>query len=213
MFANIATIDGPPASGKTTMAKMIAKELGLIHIDSGSVFRAITTFCLEKGSDFSPANIISQLPYMDIKLDNEHIYLNGKDVSETIRTPYVTKNVCRLSNLPEVRKFVKDFQLEYSNNGKIICDGRKVGTEVFPEASVKFYLTADQRTRALRRFLQLRKTSPAIAFADVYDDLKEREETERANKILLIPENAIIIDNTSLTIEETFSIMEEYLLQ
>jgi len=212
MFRNIATIDGPPASGKTTMASLIAKEFGLTHLDSGAIFRAITLDCMKKGVDLSnPTDVIKQLNVTKPRLSGESVFLNGENVTDEIRDPQVSNSVCFISHLPEVRKFVKEFQLSYSKTGKVVCDGRKVGTEVFPNAKVKFYLTARQDVRALRRYLQLWEKNKSICFADVFRDLKQREAHEIENGILLIPKNAIVIDNSDLSIEETLMQMEEYI--
>lgn len=212
MFADIATIDGPPASGKTTMASILAKEFSLTHLDSGSIFRTITLYSLRNGINLAdPNEIIRSLNKFNLKLFEEKIFLDGVDVSLAIRNPVVTKNVCFISNIPAVRKFVKETQLSVAKSGKVICDGRKVGIEVFPEAKVKFYLTADQDARATRRFLELFEVNPKTKFDDVYNDLKKREETEIENGILRIPPNAIVIDNTHMNIHETFLLMKTYM--
>lgn len=213
MFADIATIDGPPASGKTTMASILAKELGLTHLDSGSIFRSLTCYYMKNGINLNnPAEVIDSLPNVQLHLSGKQIFLDGKDITSEIRTPEVTNNVCLISNLLPVRKFVKEVQLSAAKSGKVVCEGRKVGIEIFPNAKVKFFLTADQETRARRRFYQFQKTNPQIKFEDVYRDLKQRENTELINGVLKMPENAIIIDNTNLSIEETFLVMKAYML-
>jgi len=212
MFTDIITIDGPPASGKTTMAHLLAQKFGLTHLDSGAIFRALTLYCMEKGVDLNnPQDVINKFSSAQIYLSGEAIFLNGIDISQQIRNPMVTDNVCFISNLKEIRNFVSNMQQSYAKRGKIVSDGRKVGSEVFPNAKVKFYLTARQGTRALRRYHQLLCTGNTVLFADVYNSLKQREEQERRNGILVIPENAIVIDNSELTIEETLFRMEEYL--
>jgi len=198
------TIDGPPASGKTTMAKLVSEKLGLTHLDSGSIFRSLTLHCLNKGVNLADTKeVVEKFGDADIQISDGRIFLNGKDVSKKIRTPEVTREIVKISNIPEVRKFVKDFQHAYAEAGNgIVADGRKVGTEVFPDANFKFYLTADQEVRATRRYLQMLQ-KPNVNYEDVLRDLKAREDVELAHGILLVPENAIVIDNSTMTVEET----------
>ena len=201
----IMTIDGPPASGKTTMAGLVSERLGLTHLDSGSVFRTLTLHCMQKGVKLTNTEeVVKNFGDADIQISGGRIFLNGKDVTEKIRTPEVTREIVKISNIPEVRKFVKDFQHAYAATGNgIVADGRKVGTEVFPDADFKFYLTADQEVRARRRYNQLLPKHPNIKFENVFRDLKGREDVELAHGILLVPENAIVIDNSTLSVEET----------
>lgn len=200
----IMTIDGPPASGKTTMAGLVSEKLELTHLDSGSIFRALTLHCLNKGVKLTnPKEVVAKLADANIQISNGHIFLNGKDVAQKIRTPEVTREIVKISNIPEVRLFVKNFQHTYATAGNgIVADGRKVGTEVFPDADFKFYLTADQEVRAKRRYLQVLQNHN-VDFEDVLRDLKAREDVELAHGILLVPENAIVIDNSTMTVEET----------
>ena len=201
----IMTIDGPPASGKTTLAGLVAEKLGLTHLDSGSVFRTLTLHCMNKGVDLTnESEVVAQLTDADIQILDGKIHLNGEDVSQKIRTPEVTREIVKISNIPEVRLFVKNFQQAYAKAGNgIVADGRKVGTEVFPDADFKFYLTADQEVRARRRYNQLLPKHPSAKFENVFRDLKGREDVELAHGILLVPENAIVIDNSAMTVEET----------
>ena len=205
---NIVTIDGTPGAGKTTQAELIAKAIGGIHLDSGALFRCITWYCMQNGIDLkNPDDVIYHLPLVKIQFSDEKHFVCGKNVSEFIRKPHVTKLVCLISNLPAVRTFVKNFQLECAKEGKVVCDGRKVGTEVFPDAKVKFYLDARPEVRALRRYRQFLAKDKNTCYVDVFNDLTRREEIERNNGILLVPENAIIIDNSDQTVEETLNIM------
>lgn len=212
MFTDIATIDGPPASGKTTMAEMIAKKLGLIHLDSGAIFRTITLNCIRTNVDFTNSDeIIDSLSNLDIKFTSEKIMLNKEDVSREIRTTKVTNSVKHLSHLPKVREFVTNFQLSCTKSSGVVTDGRKVGTEVFPQAKVKFFLIADQKVRAQRRFLQQKEFNPEVSFEEVFADLRHREDYEIEHGVLLVPENPIIIDNTNMSINETLKLMLSYL--
>jgi cytidylate kinase len=205
----IITIDGPPASGKTTMAGILAKEFGFTHLDSGSIFRTLTLHYMKEGIDLhNPDAVISNLSSADIFCTGEEIFLGGENVSRAIRTPEVTRNVCNISNLPPLRKFVKEIQHSLAEKGGVVCDGRKTGTEIFPNANIKFYLIADQESRAMRRFLQHKKTEPNITFEEVFADLKQREDKELKNGILLLPENPVVVDNTFMNIEETFKVMK-----
>ena len=200
----IMTIDGPPASGKTTMAGLVSEKLGLTHLDSGSIFRSLTLHCMQKGVKLTNTKeVVKEFGDADIQVSGSRIFLNGKDVSEKIRTPEVTREIVKISNIPEVRLFVKNFQHAYAEAGNgIVADGRKVGTEVFPDADFKFYLTADQAVRAKRRYLQVLQNHN-VDFEDILRDLKAREDVEISHGILLVPENAIVIDNSAMTVEET----------
>lgn len=214
MFANIATIDGPPASGKTTMARLLSHEFNLIHLDSGAIFRAITLQYMKDDVNLdSTHDILVALPNIHIKLSPDAIFVNEQDVSQEIRSPEVTANVRFISFLPQIRNYVSDILLFYSKIGKVVCDGRNAGTQVFPNAQVKFYLTADLNERVLRRYKDFLRSNPiSTCYADVYKSLKEREEYEVEKKILLVPENAIVIDNTHLSIEETLETMKTYMV-
>ena len=200
----IMTIDGPPASGKTTLAGLVSENLGLTHLDSGSIFRTLTLHCMNKRVNLTnQSEVVAQLGDADIQISDGRIFLNGKDVTQKIRTPEVTREIVKISNIPEVRKFVKDFQHAYAKAGNgIVADGRKVGTEVFPDADFKFYLTADQEVRANRRYLQMLQKHN-VNYEDVLRELKAREDVEISHGILLVPENAIVIDNSTMTVEET----------
>ncbi len=212
MFAQIATIDGPPASGKTTMAQLLSREFDLVHLDSGAIFRAFTLYCMEENVEMtSPETIISVLPNFNISFVQEKVFIDGKDVTSTIRDPMVTSSTRYVSFIPEIRNFVSDLLLSYGKRGKVVCDGRNVGSEVFPDAKVKFYLRASLIERTLRRYNQILRSNPSAHFKEVYIALKEREEYEREKRILLMPKNAIIIDNTNLSIEDTLEVMKTYM--
>ena len=212
MFAQIATIDGPPASGKTTMAKILAKEFNLIHLDSGAIFRSFTLHCMSKCVDLaSPKDVALALSSFHISFTSESVLVNGHDVTSKIRDPEVTGNVHYVSFIPIIREFVSNILLSYGRKGKVVCDGRNVGAQVFPDASVKFYLTADLNERVLRRYQQLLRSNPNTCFSDVYKALKEREEYELERNILIMPKDAIVIDNTNLSIQETLQEMRRYM--
>lgn len=216
MLAQIVTIDGPPASGKTTMASLLAKELNFIHLDSGAVFRTITLYCMQKNVDFSDSKnvikVLNDLGGLAITCDNKHnTYLFDQNISKEIRTPAVTNNVKFVSYIPEVRTFVKNHNIQLSNTHKVVAEGRKVGTEVFPNADVKFYLKASLEARTMRRFLQQKNSGCPTCYKNVFHELKDREEYEVESGILLMPDNPIIIDNTNLSIWETLSLMKTYL--
>jgi len=208
MAAYIATIDGPPAAGKTTMARLLANSLGFIHLDSGSIFRAITLFLIQNNVNLDDIDAVcAALPEIKLHQNSTQLFLNFKDVTREIRDPYITNNVARISFIPKVRKFVMDTQYSFAKNSNVVSDGRKVGTEVFPQAQAKFFLTADQDLRVYRRYKELASVKPRILYEDVERDLIRREKYEIDNNILLMPENAIVIDNSCLTIDETFKLM------
>lgn len=211
-FNGIVTIDGLPGAGKTTMAELISHEFKLTHLDSGAIFRTLTLYCMENNINFSSqAEIVSILPKVEIQLSHDGITLGNKDVSKEIRSPQVTGNVRFISHINEVRNFVSDFILAFSTKGKIVCDGRNTGTQVFPNAQVKFYMIADLEERAKRRYKDFLHSNSNMSFSEVYNSLAEREKYEIDNSILLMPQDAVVIDNTHMDINETFEVMKSYI--
>ncbi len=204
-FYSIA-IDGPAGSGKSTIAKSVAKGLEFTYIDTGAMYRAITLKALE----LNIRNLADESLYdfiLDTKLEfiNELMYMDGRDVSKEIRSEEVVKNVSLVSSLKYVRDVLVEKQREMAKTNNVVMDGRDIGTNVLKDASLKIFLTAAIDVRALRRFYELQEAGSSMSYDDVVADVMRRDnfDTNRLNNPLRQAEDAILIDNSELTIEET----------
>ncbi|MCR5564646.1 MAG: (d)CMP kinase [Gammaproteobacteria bacterium] len=204
-FYSIA-IDGPAGSGKSTIAKSVAKGLEFIYIDTGAMYRAITLKALE----LNIRNLADETLYdfiLDTKLEfvNDLMFMDGKDVSKEIRSEEVVKNVSLVSSLKYVRDILVEKQREMAKTNNVVMDGRDIGTNVLKDASLKIFLTAAIDVRALRRFYELQESGSSMSYDDVVADVMRRDnfDTNRLNNPLRQAEDAILIDNSELTIEET----------
>lgn len=221
----IIAIDGPVASGKGEMVKLLSKELNLDTLDTGAIYRVITIAILKEKfnyNDLSEENIEKLKSFLnslniEVKVEKKGIekiqkyYLNGKDVSEQIRDKETTKYVSFVSSNTTIRLFVTEFTRKYAVGKDIIMDGRDIGTYVFPNADIKIYLTADPEIRAKRRFEQNQKTGQNnMTFEEVLENLKARDYNDMYNKeigALKQADDAVLVDNTNQTEEETFHIL------
>ena len=199
-------IDGPAGSGKSTIAKSVAKGLEFTYIDTGAMYRAITLKALE----LNIRNLADETLYdfiLDTKLEfvNDLMYMDGKDVSKEIRGEEVVKNVSLVSSLKYVRDILVEKQREMAKTNNVVMDGRDIGTNVLKDASLKIFLTAAIDVRALRRFYELQESGSSMSYDDVVADVMRRDnfDTNRLNNPLRQAEDAILIDNSELTIEET----------
>lgn len=213
--ANIITIDGPAGSGKSTIAKMLAKELALKYIDTGAMYRTITLLTLENKIDLEDEKSILRLAKKArIELEgnpgNENNYtivkLNNKDVTEKIRSREVGDAVSIVSKLPGVRKFLVSLQRKLAMDGSAVLEGRDTGSVVCPDAILKVYLTASMDERIRRRKVQNEQKNLIISESDVKNEIikRDRIDSTRKDSPLIIPENAVIIDSTNMTIKQTF---------
>jgi cytidylate kinase len=214
-MALIIAIDGPSGSGKTTLGRMLARELGLLYIDTGSMYRAVALAVLESSISSSDDVAVGSLAQrIDIDLagdpDRLHVTLEGRDVTEAIRSEEVTNMSSIISTIAAVRRAMVERQRELGKRGAVL-NGRDIGTVVFPDADVKFYLTASPVTRAERRFIESREKDPGLTFEATLRDMEERDyrDMKRADSPLAIADDAIVIDSTGLTIEEVCDRMLE----
>jgi cytidylate kinase len=194
-------IDGPAGSGKSTIAKIVCKELGFTHIDTGAMYRAVGLFALNKGVDiYDEERINSILDEIEIKYVDGKIYLNGADVSGLIRTPEVSNAASRVSSYKLVREKLVYLQQKASENGKYILDGRDIGYKVLPNANLKVFLTASIDCRAERRFKEL----PNANLEEIKEQIKIRDHNDSTRKEspLKMADDAILVDTTEMTIEE-----------
>ena len=210
----IIAIDGFSSTGKSTLAKLLAKELGYIHIDSGAMYRAITLYALQNGMVYegkvNESELLPQLHFLDIHFEfNEEkganeIFLNDENVEQDIRAMEVSSHVSLIAKIPEVRHFAVELQRKMGKNGGVVMDGRDIGTTVFPDADVKIFLNASVEERAKRRHKEnLEKGFPSN-LEELIQEIKERDERDsnRLTSPLIKAEDAIAIDTTSLSIEE-----------
>lgn len=197
-------IDGPAGSGKSTISKLLAKKLGYVHIDTGAMYRAITIEAINRGIDLKDRNAYGFIDSVDIKYVSDRIYLNGKDVSEEIRMPYVTENVSMVSSIPYVRERLCDLQRKAANEGLIVMDGRDIGYNVLPDANLKIFLVASIEERTKRRALELEAKGIHVDFEELKEDLVRRDyaDSNRDTSPLKKANDAILLDTTELSIEE-----------
>ena len=216
----IVAIDGPAGTGKGTITKLIAKELELINVDTGAMYRCVALQALEQGITKieEKEKIIQIAKNIDIKMKNEseeqQVYLNGKNVSKEIRTKEVSAFVSPVSSIPEVREIMVELQRKMAQNTDVIMEGRDITTVVFPNADVKIYLDASVEERAKRRFKENREKGIDMTYEEVLEAIKTRDYNDMHKPIgaLKIAENAIVIDTTYLSIEQVKEKVKEIIL-
>ncbi|MNK04770.1 Cytidylate kinase [compost metagenome] len=203
----VVAIDGYSSCGKSTLAKALAKKLGFIYIDSGAMYRAITLYFLRNNVDLENHDaIIDALQHIELNFHakdyESHITLNGEEVSDEIRLMPVSEAVSPVSAIKEVRTEMVKQQQRMGKSKNIVMDGRDIGTAVFPDAQVKFFMTADPKIRAERRYNEmLAKGDTSITLEEVFENIAHRDyaDTTRAESPLTRAEDAIILDNTEIT--------------
>ena len=202
----IITIDGPSGAGKSTVAKLIADKLGFKYLDTGAMYRAVTLYMIENQVDIkNEEEVINALNKLNIGFDsNYRIYLDSQDITEDIRKEKVVKFVSEVSAISSVRRKMVDLQRDIAKEGNYILDGRDAGSVVFPNADYKFYLEASLEERAKRRYKEELSKEVDISFEEVRESIKKRDkyDSNRKDSPLVVPENAIIIDTTNMTIDE-----------
>ncbi|WP_158796757.1 (d)CMP kinase [Pedobacter sp. L105] len=206
----VVAIDGYSSCGKSTLAKALAKKLGFIYIDSGAMYRAVTLYIIRNHIDINNHKaIIDALHHIELNFHardyESHITLNGEEVSEEIRQMPVSEKVSDVSAIKEVRTEMVRQQQRMGKSKNIVMDGRDIGTAVFEDAQVKFFMTADPKIRAERRFKELQsKGDHHTSLEDVFENLAHRDyaDTTRKESPLIRAEDAIILDNTDITPDE-----------
>ena len=206
----IIAVDGPAGSGKSTISKLLAKELGLVYLDTGAMYRLFTLKMLKENISFSDSDKINELlGNLNINIENGKFYLDDEDVSEDIRKTDVAENVSKTAAIDEVRKKMVSLQREFSKSKNVILDGRDIGTVVFPEADIKIFLVADPRERAERRFKELKAKGENISLDSIYENILKRDKLDstRENSPLKKANDAIEVDTTGKNIEEVKNII------
>lgn len=198
----IIALDGPSGSGKSTIANLLADKLKISYLNTGSMYRALTLYFLENNIKKSENIDIKILKKINIDINEDKVFLNGKDVSQEIRDKEVTENVSWVSSIPVVREYLVEMQRKISKNKSIILDGRDIGTVVFPDAKYKFYLDASSFVRAKRR---LEQNEIDKSFEEIKKDIEKRDYLDSHREIspLKKAEDAIEIDSSDLTIDQT----------
>jgi cytidylate kinase len=212
-------IDGHSSSGKSTIAKGLAKLLRYKYVDTGATYRAITLKVINSGIDFDDIKNIKKIlknTTIDFKNENEKniLLLDGIDVEEKIRSLKISEKVSEISTIPEVRIFLVKLQRKLGKGKGVIMDGRDIGTVVMPDADFKFFITANEDVRASRRYKELaEKNSEIITYEEILQNIKKRDriDSSRTHSPLTIAENAIIIDTSNMTIEEQLKEILNYI--
>lgn len=209
----IIAIDGPSGSGKSTLGRMLARALKLLYIDTGSMYRAVALATIESEIDPSDKEAVTALANrieIDLKGDPESlsVLLNGRDITNQIRTERVTEMSSIVSTIPGVRRAMVERQRTISKRGAVL-NGRDIGTVVFPGADIKFFLTAAPEERAERRYKEDHTAGASMSFAETLADMVERDrrDSTRADSPLKVADDAIVIDSTGKNIDEVFEEM------
>jgi cytidylate kinase len=212
----IIAIDGPSGAGKSTLGRRLARELGLLYVDTGAMYRAAALAIVGAGVNAADADAVARVAAgARIELagdpDSLRVLLEGHDVSAEIRTEQITRLSSVISTIPAVRRDLVRRQREMGARGGVVLDGRDIGTVVFPSADVKFFLTAVPEERAKRRFDEDHRKEPDLTFQDTLADINTRDERDstRADSPLRIADDAVVIDTTDLSVEQVFARMLE----
>ena len=199
---NIA-LDGPAGSGKSTVAKIIARKMNITYLDTGSMYRAFTYYALDKNvSHEDEQGILALLDSIDLVLDKENVFVNGKDVTKEIRMERIDQNVSNYAALRPVREKMVQIQREISKGKSVIMDGRDIGSVVLPDAEYKFYLDATPEERARRRYIQNIERGKEVPYEDILRDIRRRDEIDTTREVdpLVICDDAVVVDTSDMTI-------------
>ena len=211
----IIAIDGPSGAGKSTLGRMLARELDLLYIDTGSMYRAVAVAVIDNkidGDDAAAVGALAEQVNIDLAGDPDEltVTLDGRDVTDRIRSEEVTEMSSVVSTIPQVRRAMVQRQRELGKRGAVL-NGRDIGTVVFPDAHIKFFLTALPQERAERRYNEERAQDPKADFEETFADMIERDrrDSTRKDSPLKAAEDAIMVDSTGLSINEVFEKMME----
>ncbi len=202
----VVAIDGPAAAGKSTISKLVAKKLGFTYIDTGAMYRAFTSYVLDKGVDpENEAECVKLIPEVDIELfPDGRVVCSGKDVTRVIREPKVSGNVSYIASYKDIRLALVELQRKLANKVSVVMDGRDIGTYVLPNADVKIFMVASVEERARRRFKENQEKGIECTFEDIVADVEKRDriDSSRAFAPLKPAEDSIRLDTSKLNIEE-----------
>lgn len=203
-------LDGPSGAGKSSLAKAIAKKLGIVYLDTGALYRTVGLFVRQNDTDPHDESKVEPLLKgldIDVKIEDgaQQVYLNGTCVGDAIRTPEMSMYASAVSALPSVRAFLLDTQRAFARRSSVIMDGRDIGSVVLPDADVKIYLTASDEVRATRRMKELIEKGQNVTFDEVLSDMRKRDlaDSTRAVAPAIKPEDAVLLDNSELDMDGT----------
>ena len=210
---NIA-IDGPAGAGKSTIARAAAKKLGFIYVDTGALYRAVACECLARGVDIKDETAVEAAlsdirPSLAFVEGEQHVLVNGMDVSGKIRTPEISMAASAVSAIPVVRRFLLNTQRDIAANNDVIMDGRDIGTVILPDAQVKIFLTASPEERARRRCKELEEKGTPQPFEEVLNDIKKRDHDDMTRKEAPLKQapDAVLADTTGLDLEGAIALV------
>ncbi len=213
----IITVDGHSSTGKSTVAKQMAAELGYIYIDSGAMYRSVTLYAKEHGlineKGLQKDALLEALAEIDINFSWENgvnkTLLNGRDVSLLIRSMEISETVSLVATLPEVRAKMVEIQRSFGAKGGVVMDGRDIGSVVFPDAELKIFMTASSAVRAQRRHAELLASGQEVSYEAVLNNLQSRDamDSQRAISPLIVPKGAVVIDNSEMNPHDQFNMI------
>ncbi|MBF1052984.1 MAG: (d)CMP kinase, partial [Peptostreptococcus sp.] len=180
----VIAIDGPAGAGKSTISKLIAKNLGINYIDTGAMYRAITYKCIKEDIDVNDIQrVVDLCSRTDVDFVDNYIYLDGQRLNEEIRTLQVSSRVSDVAKIPQVREFLLEKQREIGKRSDVILDGRDVGTHIFPDAKYKFFLNASAQERGRRRYQELIDKGQSVALEEIIEDIKKRDYIDSTREV------------------------------
>ena len=201
-------IDGPSGAGKSTVAKALAKKLGIIYVDTGALYRTVGYYVRQHDTDPSDASAVEKLLpgiHLEIRYENgvQEVYLNGEVMGNRIRTPEMSMYASAVSAIPAVRNFLLNTQREIAEKNGVVMDGRDIGTVILPNANVKIFLTASETCRAERRYLELQQKGIQTTLEEVLSDMVQRDKNDSTRKVApaVAAKDATIVDSSDLSIE------------
>ena len=213
-------IDGPGGAGKSTVAKALAKKLGIVYVDTGALYRTVGVAAMSRDLNTKDASALEALLpeiEIDVRFENgvQNVYLNGENLGDRIRTPEASMAASNVSAIPAVRAFLLDTQRQIAARNHVVMDGRDIGTVILPEAPVKVFMTASPEARARRRTIELQEKGMTVCYEDVLREMNERDAQDSGRAIApAVPaEDAVLLDNSDLDIEGSVNAVIEIIRQ
>lgn len=208
----VIAIDGPAGAGKSTISKLIAKNLGINYIDTGAMYRAITYKCIKEDIDVNDIQrVVDLCSRTDVDFVDNYIYLDGQRLNEEIRSLQVSSRVSDVAKIPQVREFLLEKQREIGKRSDVILDGRDVGTHIFPDAKYKFFLNASAQERGRRRYQELIDKGQSVVLEEIIEDIKKRDYIDSTREVapLVKADDAREVDTTSMTIDQVVTYISD----